>query len=302
MPVTTPGNYARTRAALRFTTLPNYGNVFFVNSATGSATGGATPDAPAATLAQALALCTASQGDTIYIAPGHTETVGASGLAWNVAGVNIIGQGVGNLRPTFTWHTTDAVVTISGANTLVQNIRTTVDLDEVVSMFLVTGAGVTLDTVDFVDAGTTQAIQWLLTTNAADQLTIKNCFHVQNTAAAAAQKWIQLVGTDHTRILDNTFIITANASTSSHLISGSTAVVNCEIGRNKGCWLGATITIVINLVTTSTGVLYDNRFFTGTSVATAAAYTCDACAFFDNKFHDSVSTSGLLAPVVDTDT
>jgi hypothetical protein len=281
----------------------NPGGTYFVSSVAGSSSNdGLSFSSPKATLAQALALCTASNGDTIYLMPGHAESVGASGLAWNVAGVSIIGLGSGNLRPTFTWHTTDAVVTISAANTLVQNIRTTVDLDEVVSMFLVTGAGVTLDTVDFIDAGSTQAIQWLLTTAAADQLTIKNCFHVQNTAAGSAQKWIQLVGTDHTRILDNTFILTANASTSSNLISGSTAVVNCEIGRNKGCWLGATITIVINLVTTSTGVLYDNRFFTGTSVATAAAYTCDACAFFDNKFHDTVSTSGLLAPLVDTDT
>ncbi len=279
------------------------GNIYFVSSVTGaSGSDGLSFSSPKATIAQALALCTASNGDIVYVMPGHVESVGASGLAWNVAGVSIIGLGTGNLRPILTWHTTDAVVTISGANTYVANIITTVDLDEVVSMFLVTGAGVTLDTVDFKDAGSTQAIQWLLTTAAADQLTIKNCFHVQNTAAGSAQKWIQLVGTDHTRILDNTFIMTANASSSSNLISGSTAVINAEIGRNKGCFLGASITVVVNLVTTSTGVIYDNRFFTGTSVATAAAYTCDACGFFDNKFHDTVSTSGLLAPVVDTDT
>src|SRR4051812_36256395 len=132
MPVTNADKFGKTRAALRFTQQPTLGNVFFVDSVTGSSTGGYSPDAPAATLAQALALCTASKGDTIYLAPGHVESIGASGLAWNVAGVNIIGLGSGNLRPTFTWHTTDAVVTISAANVLVQNIRTTVDIDEVV--------------------------------------------------------------------------------------------------------------------------------------------------------------------------
>ncbi len=299
---TTPTNFARTRSALRFTQQPFAGNVFFVDSVTGSATGGYTADAPAATIAQALALCTANAGDVIYLFPTHVESIGAAGLAWNKAGVSIIGLGTGNLRATLTWHTTDAVVTISAANMLIQNIRTTVDVDEIVSMILVTGAGVTLDGVDFIDAGATQAIQWLLTTAAADQLTIKNCFHVQNSAAASAQKWIQLVGTDHTRILDNTFILTANASTSSHLVSGTTAVVNVEIGRNKGCWLGATITGVISCVTGSTGILYDNRFFTGTSVAITTAFVGDGMGLFDNKMHDTASVSGFLAPTADTDT
>src|SRR4051812_35862716 len=132
MPTTTGPNFAKARAAMRFTALPTFGNVFFVNSVTGSSTGGYSPDPPAPTIAQALALCTASQGDRVYLAPGHVESIGASGLAWNVAGVEIIGLGTGNNRPTLTWHTTDAVVTISAANVLVQNIRTTVDLDEVV--------------------------------------------------------------------------------------------------------------------------------------------------------------------------
>lgn len=302
MPVTTPGNFARSRAALRFSTLPEAGNIYFVSSVTGSSTGGYTADGPAATIAQALALCTASNGDVIYVLPGHVESIGAAGLAWNVAGVSIIGLGTGALRPTLTWHTTDAVVTVSGANMLIKNIRTTVDLDEVVSMFLVTGANVTFDTVDHIDAGATQAIQWLLTTNAADYLTIKNCFHVQNTAAAAAQKWIQLVGPDYVRITDNIFILTLNASTSSMTISGSTAVVFATIARNLFMQTGATITTVVNCVTTSTGIISDNRAGTGTSVATAAAFTGDAMFMFNNLWADTAAASGLLAPVADTDT
>jgi hypothetical protein len=299
---TTAGNFQRARAALRFADLPTTGSIFFVDSVTGSATGGYTADAPAATIAQALALCTASVGDVIYLFPTHVESIGASGLAWNKAGVSIIGLGQGNMRATLTWHTTDAVVTVSGANMLIKNIITKVDLDEVVSMFLVTGAGVTFDKVDFIETASAQAIQWLLTTNAADQLTIQNCYHVQYAAAAAAQKWIQLVGTDHTRIIDNTFLLTANASTSSHLISGSTAVVACEIARNNILFLGATITIIVNLVTGSTGIVSDNRASSGTSVSTAAAFTGDACYFHNNLWSDTAQVSGLLAPVVDTDT
>ena len=56
----TANNFQRARAGLRFADLPVNGNIFFVSSVTGSATGGYTADAPAATIAQALALCTAN--------------------------------------------------------------------------------------------------------------------------------------------------------------------------------------------------------------------------------------------------
>jgi hypothetical protein len=302
MTFTSKTNFDRARSAARFTTVPILGNVFFADSVTGSSVGGYTPDAPAATIAQALALCTANKGDIIYVAPGHVESIGAAGLAWNVAGVRIVGLGYGANRPTLTWHTTDAVVTISAASMQIENIITKVDLDEVVSMFLVTGANVTFDTVDFYETASAQAIQWLLTTNAADQIEIKNCYHVQMTAAGSAQKWIQLVGVDNCRIHDNIFLITAAASTSSHLISGSTALVNAYIARNTGLFIGATITIVINCVTGSTGYMGDNKFGSGTSVATAAAFTGDAMFMFDNKWADTAAASGLLAPAVDTDT
>jgi hypothetical protein len=283
--------------------LPTSGNIFFVDSGAAAGGNGLSPDGAVTTLAAAIALATANNGDVIYLLEGHTETIAtAAGIALSKAGVTIIGLGHGSLRPTFTWSATDSTMTITGANVVLKNVITKVSIDEVVSMISVSAAGVTLDGVDFVETTSAQAIQWLLTTNAADQLTIKNCRHIQATAAAAAQKWIQLVGTDHTRIIDNTFIILGNASTSSHLISGSTAVVNCEIARNLCLFTGATITIVINLVTTSTGIISDNRIGSGTSVATAAAITGDACYMFQNYWADTVAASGLLTPGVDTDT
>ena len=283
-------------------TYPVIGDVFFVDSVNGTSSGpGFSPESAYATVAQALAVTNASSHTHLFLAPWHAETVAAAGLAWNKAGVTIHGLGEGNLRPTFTWSTTDAVVTVSGANTTIRNIRTTSSVDECVSMFNVTGAGVTFDMVDFVDPGATQAIQWLITTNAADRLTIKNCYHVQPSAAASAQKWIQLVGTNDTQILDNTILMTANASTGSHAISGSTAVVNCMIARNYLQFLGATITIVVNCVTGSTGMICDNRAFSGTSVTTAGAYTGDGMYMSENYWADTAAASGLLAPVVDTD-
>lgn len=281
---------------------PTTGNIFFVDSNADAGGNGLSPEGAVRTLAAAIALATANNGDVIYLMEGHAETISAAaGIALSKAGVSIIGLGHGSIRPTFTWSATDSTMTITGANVLLKNVITKVSIDEVVSMISVSAAGVTLDGVDFVETTSAQAIQWLLTTNAADQLTIKNCRHIQATAAGSAQKWIQLVGTDHTRIVDNTFIILGNASTSSHLISGSTAVVNCEIARNLCLFTGATITIVINLVTGSTGIISDNRLGSGTSVATAAAITGDGCFMFQNYWADTAAASGLLAPAVDTD-
>jgi hypothetical protein len=294
-----PGQFATVEDLGRST-----GSRFYVHSGTGGSGAGCgyTPSAPLTTLAAAVALCTANKGDIIYLMPGHAESIGAAGININVAGISIIGLGTGASRPTFTWHTTDAVLTISAASVLLHNFITTVDIDEVVSMILVTGAAVVIDKVDHIDAGATQAIQWLLTTNAADYLTIRNCFHVQNTAAASAQKWIQLVGPDYARIIDNIFILTLNASTSSCTISGSTAVVFATIARNLIMQTGATINTVVNCVTGSTGIISDNRAGSGTSVATTGAFTGDGMFMFENKWADSAAASGLLAPAVDTDT
>ena len=158
---------------------------YYVCSATGSsANAGTTQDAPKATIAQALALCAASRGDIIVVLPGHAETIGASGLAWNVAGVTILGIGNGTNRPTLTFSTTDAKVTISANNVTVQNIRCVVSIDDVVQLFSVTGTNVTLDTVDFSETTSMQALNFLTTTAAGDYLTIRNCLHIQITAGS----------------------------------------------------------------------------------------------------------------------
>jgi hypothetical protein len=281
------------------------GNVFFVDSGTGSNGNPGTKELPFATIDYAIGMCTASNGDVIFVFPGHTETIAAAGgITADVAGISIIGLGTGNLRPTITWSGTASSFLITAANVMLCNLRTTISVDEVVSMFAVSAAGVTFDTIDFVEYGakgvTGQAIQFLLTTAAADDLTIKNCRHKQQTAAAANQVWIDLVGTDNTRIRNNTFDILAKAATASICISGSTAVVGCEIVGNRIAWLGSTITSIINLVTTSTGIITDNRLFGGSSVVITAAITGDACYMAENYFANTAASSGALTPAIDT--
>ena len=288
--------------AFSFTNLDQHpGEILFVHSGTGTdAAGyGQNPDAPLATIDYAIGLCTANKGDVIYVLPGHAETIAvAGGITADVAGVSIIGLGNGSNRPTITFSATGSTFAISAANVLVKNLRITCTA-ATTKMFSITAAGVTLDAVDYVE-GAGIPLQFVLTTNAADQLTIRNCRHVGATAGASAQLWIQLVGTDDTRIVDNVFILALQNGATCAVINATTAVVNCLIQRNTILQTGGTTQVsAILLVTASTGFVSDNRV--AAAVTTLAGIIALASAYgAENYALNTVNKSGILDPVVDS--
>ena len=99
------------------------GNVFFVDSGSGSNSNtGKKPSTALATLDYAIGKCTATNGDIIYVMPGHAETTTA--IAVDVAGITIIGIGRGRARPTFTATTTASdLIDVTVANVCIKNIR-----------------------------------------------------------------------------------------------------------------------------------------------------------------------------------
>lgn len=289
------------RNVLKFSDILTPGDVFFVSSVTGVSGGGRTSDAPALTLAAAIALATANVGDVIFILPGHAETIAAAGgIACSKAGIRIIGLGVGSNRPTFTWSATDSTWTVTAANVEISNIRCTVSIDEVVSLFSVTAAGCVLDKVDFFETATFQAIQFLLTTAAAGGITVRNCRHVQGTAAAAAQKWLQLVGVDDCEIVDNIFRLTLSNNAGSVTISGSTALVRGTIARNSILQLGGTTQVsAILLADTSTTFVHDNRCACGSTALAGICNVGNAGYAAENYCLNTAAKSGIIDPVAD---
>lgn len=280
---------------------PTTGSVFFVHSGTGAnGNPGTDPARPLATIDYAIGLCTASKGDIILVMPGHAENVSAAGgITADIAGISIIGLGNGNNRPTLSFSATAATFAISAANVTVANIRVTSTIDEVVKMFHVTAAHCTLDNVEHFETATFQTIQFLLTTNAADYLTVRNCYHYQATAATAAQLWIQLVGTDNTRILDNTFILTLQNGATCAVINATTAVVNCEIARNTILQTGGTTQVsAILLAATSTGFVHDNRVAAAVTTLAGTVALADAYGA-ENYTLNTANKSGILDPVAD---
>lgn len=188
-------------------TVAHPGKVFFVNGSSVLAPGGiagsdgnpGTYQKPFATIDYAIGMCTASRGDIIFVMPGHTETVSAAaGIAMDVAGVAVIGLGVGSLRPTINLTATASTVTMSAANCSFKNILFTGGIDAIVSMIVVSAADCTIEGCELRDV-TGQMTLGILTTAGANRLKILN--HVHNGATAAGTNAaIRLVGGDRIEI------------------------------------------------------------------------------------------------------
>ena len=95
------------------------------SGATGAADGTSWTDA-VVTLQASTALTTANNGDIVFIAPGHAETIGgAKAIDLDIAGVTYIGMGVYPDVPTFSYDTNVDSIAIGadGDGTVLRNIR-----------------------------------------------------------------------------------------------------------------------------------------------------------------------------------
>ena len=280
----------------------NMPNVFFVDSGNGSNNnGGRSPDRAVATLNYAIGLCTANRGDVIICLPGHAENIAATGgVTADKAGVNIVGVGTGTLRPTFTYTATASTFAISAANVYVNNICFKGGIDEVVSAFVISGTHCTLDNIGYIEDSTFNFQKFVLTTAAANDLVIKDCYQVHQTVSGATSCiWIELIGADRARILDSTFIITLpNHASSSTIAATGTECLDIEIGRVVLCQTGGTTQDnIISLVANTTGIVHDVRAF-GNVGTLAASMDLASCGVSEVYVATTVLKNGILEPVV----
>lgn len=88
------------------------------------------------TIDAAIGACTANQGDTIYVMPGHTEAITSGSIAADVAGVTIIGLGSGAMKPTLSFGVTSSKINTTAADCTFWNFRCTAAVGDVVTAFL----------------------------------------------------------------------------------------------------------------------------------------------------------------------
>lgn len=202
------------------------GNVFWVDSGSGSNGNKGTFDQPFSTIDYAVGRCTANNGDIIAVKAGHTETVtAAAGLALDVAGICLLGFGSGSDRPTVNFTTAvGADMDVDAANITVYNFLFTGGIDALTGPIDVNAADFSLVNCEFRDV-TGQATDVIVADANADRLYINGYFH-NGAAAAGANSAIALIGMDNPVIKN--FKLVGNFAVSA-IDCRTTAVVDLDI-------------------------------------------------------------------------
>ncbi len=169
-------------------------------------THGESPELPFATLVYAETA--ASTGDTIYVLPGHAETLtGNPSLTLDVVGLRVIGLGGWSRRPTFLIDgASTAHILISGADTLLQNVELDAGHEDVAKAIDVKAKGVTIRKV-FINEITTDenfkiGINVGTADNDCDGLLIEDCVIYQPDAANTNAIWF-VKDQDHCTVRGN---------------------------------------------------------------------------------------------------
>lgn len=268
-------------------------------------------DAPFATLnyAASSANCIANRGDVILIKPGHAETISsATAMALSIAGVAIVGLGVGSARPKFTLDTANtATIAVSADNISIQNCQ-------FVANFLSIAACFTLTTAKNF---TVEACKFSETSNVLNFLNIIKSTGAANTIDGLMANDNNWSGLGTTSV--NSFILSANDIDSAswqrnviRLNRTATAAVFATITAGVLTNLIATDNVAISQQvadtgggfinvggTTSTGIVARN-YLGDLSTTDLFMTTSVGVTFVDNKKTGVISASGYLLPAADS--
>lgn len=284
------------------------GQLFFVDSNNGSNNNrGTDPSKALATVDAAISLCRANKRDRVILMPGHAETVTATSIAHDIAGVEVIGLGVGLNRPTFTFGAAAATITVSAANGRWENCHFVANFADVAAGFTLGAAkDFELDNCTFVDTSSIlnflSAVVTGATNNAADGLKVRGCRY--RGLAATENAFVSVLGNlDRMRLSDNVVFKDATNNAGQFLTLSSKIILGAEIERNRLIIVGATGTTVGIFLTgsgtTSKGVVADNYVSSLDTTSELIATAGTGLSYFNNYYTGTADASGKLWPVVD---
>lgn len=279
------------------------GNVFWVDSTNGlasdSAGGRGTFKYPFATIDYAIGRCSANNGDKIIVAAGHAESVAsATDLVADIAGISIIGMGIGENRPVITFTTVDtAVLDITGADVRISNILFKGNIANQAKMIDLSAKRIRIDNCKFME-GSATGLEFIDinggVANACDGAVISNNEFYAPTAGNYNSA-IELAEANDTITIENNTIWGDFDDGCIHNPTGAT-VTNLTIKNNILSNLQSG-QHAIELVSACTGVAANNFMYTDTYATT---FDPGALACFENYSVSSVDKNGRLNPVVET--
>lgn len=299
------------------------GRVFWVYNGTtglmpgqrgGSDQNKGTFDSPFSTLDYAIGQCVAGRGDIIYIKPGHAESVAsATALAFDVAGIAIIGLGNGSSRPTFTFTTANtATIAVSANNITLQNCLFIGNFLSIASCFTVgAAADFWIDSCEFRDTSAVLGFLSIVTTTVSvnsDGLKYTNNQRKSDATTNPGPDLVIANTMSRLKVNGNKSVHTVASNNVAALVEhGALVMTDAEIMGNfvytvnSDTATGAVL--VKTTATTGSGFIAHNRVRT---LDTAAAILVTAAAVqyscYDNLHNDGATfTSGYLLPAIGAD-
>lgn len=277
---------------------PTTGKVFFVHSGTGSSgNDGLSPIAPLATIDQAVNKCTASQGDVIVVMPGHAETISsATSLVVDVAGISIIGLGIGRNKPILTFSATASKIPISADNVLIRGLVFMASVASIVTGVEVTGDYVTLDSCEWDLDETGVEFLVLLDLDTAVGAMVVNC-RLEAENIAGTNTGIRIDVSHYARIINcelrGDFTTAAISGTAgSAAASTDVLIADCLIEN-----LDTTAGVVIDAHDNGTGIITRNQCFTLFATAPETALDPGNMLCTETYVVNAVDESGTIVPV-----
>lgn len=225
----------------------------------------------------------AANGDTIWVAPEHAETItGGTDIAMDVAGVAVIGIVRGRQMPTVNIAHVTSTIAISGANCTLANIRITGGIDAIVATITASAADCAIINCEFRDV-TGQATDSILTTNGADRLLIDGYRHIGSTTDGPNSA-IAIVGGDYA-IIRNCDIFGDFAVACIDIRTTAAVwlrIYDCKLKNEDATTSADGIQCIMDTITSSTGVF-------GPNVAMVLGYDAanvTNAAFWDGAYGD----------------
>ena len=267
-------------------------------------------DAPFSTLAGAVAQCVASRGDVIFVKPGHTETISSStALTMSVAGVAVVGLGIGSMRPKFTIDTANtATINVTAANVSFLNCQIIGNFLSIAAAFtLTTAKWFTLENCYVADtSGVLNFLNVIKSTGAAN--TVDGLAAINNVWAGLGTTSVNsfiLSANDIDSAVWKGNSITLQRTATAAILATITAGVlsNLDCGFNK-VYSKATATTGGGLIsvggTTSTGCVYNNYQQTLGTATDILFTTSVGLGAFENRVSGVVGATGFVIPAVDS--
>ena len=283
------------------------GDTYYVDSVNGAAgSSGKDPQAPKATIEQAYNLCSANQGDTIVVLPGHVETWSTTtALVLDTAGIEIVGLGRGNSKPVITVDTiATKIVDVTAADIRFTNIRFSANFADITTLFLLAAApNFSLDGCEFVATATNMNWLTIVTTSAVaqaeDGLVMVNC-RVVGVDTSDVNVLTIPEALDGLHFEDNYVKMGVNNGNAIIGVTASKAITNAEIVGNRIYRENTSGDLLIDATGTDhSGIVADNMIGHA-DTAGEVLIDLDGARMFNNIGTAVTTASGYVLPAIDS--